>query len=82
MSDVRQVNARAVDPVRIGRLLRDARTRKGLTQLEAGKLARMARSVVTRSESGKHLLQLETLERVTSVYGITIASVFAEEGQV
>ena len=45
----------------LGYLLKDARTRRGLTQAEAGKYVGLDQTVISRIENGRHTLRVDTL---------------------
>jgi uncharacterized protein len=52
-----------------GALLRDARTRAGLSQTELARLAGVAQSVVSAYESGRRQPSLSTLARLVAATG-------------
>ena len=62
---------------RIGRRVRDARARSGLTLEALAERTGMHASNVSRLESGKHTPSLETLERVAAALGVRVADLVA-----
>ena len=57
------------ETVEPGRLLKDARRRAGLTQLELGRRADVAQSVISAYESGSRQPSLLTLQRLVAATG-------------
>jgi len=54
-------------PANIGRLIRDARKQRGLTQAELAELLNTSQGAVGRIESGNQNLSLETIRRIADV---------------
>ena len=54
-------------PASIGRLIRDARKQRGLTQAELAELLNTSQGAVGRIESGNQNLSLETIRRIADV---------------
>ncbi len=58
--------------VRIGRLIRDARLRTGLSQRDLARRARTAQSVIARIEAGKTSPTWDTLSRLLAAAGFDL----------
>lgn len=57
------------DRIRLARAIREAREEKKLTQEALAKKVAMPQSVISRLESGKHKVSLETLNKVVNAVG-------------
>lgn len=57
----------------IGRSIRDARRRAGLTQAEVAHMARVSREVVSQVERGRRLPRADTLVSVLDALGLSLA---------
>jgi predicted nucleotidyltransferase/DNA-binding XRE family transcriptional regulator len=67
--DIRHVDTETVEP---GRLLKDARRRAGLTQLELARRAAVAQSVISAYESGSRQPSPLTLQRLVAATGFQL----------
>lgn len=56
----------------VGQLIKEARIKKGLTQLELAKMLGVTKGAVSAYETGKQNLTIETLHRVSSALEIPI----------
>lgn len=71
-------NQEAINPVRIGQQLRAWRVARGWTQSELARRTGTMRPLISRCESGRHLLQLEVLERLLTALNVQMADLFRE----
>jgi len=58
---------------KIGEMLRRARRRRGMTQVEAGVLAGMPQNVIAALESGKRIPRLDVFARLLAAEGYSVA---------
>lgn len=63
----------------VGRMVREARERRGLSQRELAKRAGLQYSHIARIESGRYNLTIDTLERVCKELGLEIELVGTED---
>lgn len=75
-SAISRGNALAVDPERIGALLRMMRAEAGLSQADVALAMRSNRGSVARIESGQHEPTLSTLAAYTSACGRRVEELF------
>jgi HTH-type transcriptional regulator / antitoxin HipB len=60
-------------PLALGRALRDARRRKGLTQKQVAELAAVGQPTVSNVERGVISVSLDTLVRILAALGLELA---------
>ncbi len=70
-----------VEAVAAGSLVRDARRRAGMSQLELGRRAGVTQSVVSAYESGRRQPSLPTLERLVRAAGLELDMAVRPAGQ-
>jgi transcriptional regulator with XRE-family HTH domain len=76
-----QVTLEIMNPIEIGRRIRQARNAKGLTQKALGKLAGVSESAVSQWESGKiEKIQGPTLRKLARALGVSIDWILDGEG--
>jgi transcriptional regulator with XRE-family HTH domain len=63
---------------RVGRRIRDARLRSGLTQTELAKRIDVADAQISRWENGKAMPAMTTLESIADALGVTAESFFVD----
>jgi len=68
-----------IDLVQMGERLRTARSRAGLTQEEAAKKLKLARTTLLALEKGQRRLRIEELKSIAEVYGISTNEFFRKE---
>jgi transcriptional regulator with XRE-family HTH domain len=62
-----------MSPRRLGRMLRDKRETKGMSQMELAKVARVGRTYIVKLESGdKRNPSLEILKRLAKALGVPV----------
>lgn len=60
---------------RLGTMVREAREAKGLSQTELARLSETPRSNISRIESGRYNVSIDTISRLGTVLGVKIALV-------
>lgn len=63
----------------IGQRLREARKRRGLTQVEMARRTGIHQPNIARLEAGRHTPALETLERLATAIGCPLAELLGAE---
>lgn len=56
----------------VGKMIREARKRKGLTQRELGEKLGIGEPTVNKYESGKQNPTVDTLKRIADALGVTL----------
>ncbi len=70
-----------LDPITLGRRLREARENRRLTQEQAAQAVGISRTALVHIESGKRSLSTLELSELTKLYHRSVADFFAEEEQ-
>jgi uncharacterized protein len=73
ISPIRYTRSVGVDSTEPGRLLRDARQRAALTQVELARRSGVAQSVISAYESGSRQPSLPTLRRLVAATGLQLS---------
>ena len=71
----------ALDPIRLGRRLREARENRRLTQEQASQAIGISRTALVHIESGKRSLSTPELGQLAKIYHRSVSDFFAEEAQ-
>ncbi len=71
-----------IDPIRLGRDLQKARTRRGLTQADAAKVINTARTTLTAIEKGTRRIKPEELIELVRAYGRSVSEFVRERPRI
>ena len=64
----------------LGKLLREKRKRRALTQVEVAKRSGLEQSLISKLENGRHRPRFDTLRRYTRALGMTVAEALEPSG--
>jgi transcriptional regulator with XRE-family HTH domain len=81
-ADLKSINARAINTKRIASALKRARLSAGLGVRQSAPLCGIAPNNICSLEKGLRMPDLYTIEKLATAYGVTVASLFADEGDV
>jgi transcriptional regulator with XRE-family HTH domain len=62
-------------------LLRDARERRGLSQVAAAEAVGISRATLQNAEAGRFTPRADVLARMADLYGISLDSLFTHNGE-
>lgn len=68
-------NVKQTERARLGTMIREAREAKGLSQTELARLSDVPRTNISRIESGRYNVSIDTISRLGAVLGVKIALV-------
>ena len=68
-----------MDAAKTGKLIRELRTEKGLTQQELASLLKVSATAVSKWENGRGLPDISMLEPLTRVFNVTFAEIILGE---
>ena len=71
-----KINDRTETRVRMGKIIKEARTKKGLTQSDLGKMLGKSNNAITNWEKGTNSPDVDSIELLCSILGIPVNYMF------